>query len=103
MGSRWPTGCHRVRADDFSVRTAMPRVFLHLRGTNPTPQMERDRGWKIPATSGANSGPEFYCRRWTTHLPIHSLKNAMVFTPEMSNLFRQRRFLHATLSSSSTM
>src|ERR1035441_6238150 len=30
-------------------------------------------------------------------------RNAMVLTPEMSNRLRQRRFLQATLSSSSTM
>jgi cell filamentation protein len=30
-------------------------------------------------------------------------RNAMVFTPDISNRFRHRKFLHATLSSSSTM
>jgi hypothetical protein len=32
-----------------------------------------------------------------------SYRNAMVFTPEISNRLRQRTFLQATLSSSSTM
>ena len=36
-----------------------------------------------------------------TGLPHY--KNAMVFTPDISNRFRHRKFLHATLSSSSTM
>ena len=32
-----------------------------------------------------------------------SVRKAMLLTPEMSKRFRQRRFLHATLSSSKTM
>ena len=38
--------------------------------------------------------------RWKDTL--HQM-NAIVFTPEMSNRLRQRKFLHATLSSISTM
>jgi Domain of unknown function DUF29 len=35
--------------------------------------------------------------------PAYSLRNAMVFTPDTSKRLRQRRFLHAALSSSRTM
>jgi len=40
-------------------------------------------------------------RRTRTRPPAY--RKAIVFTPEISNRFRHRKFLHATLSSSSTM
>jgi hypothetical protein len=51
-------------------------------------------GGQEQARPGSESSPD-------TLPPAH--RNAMVFTPDMSNRFRQRRFLHATLLSSSTM
>jgi len=38
-----------------------------------------------------------------SHFGVCRYRNAMVFTPDMSKRFRQRKFLHATLSSNSTI
>jgi hypothetical protein len=61
---------------------------------------ETDRLGHSPCNGQEKARPDSE-RRTGTRPPAY--KNAMVLTPDISNRFRHRKFLHATLSSSSTM
>ncbi len=71
-------------------------------GTKEIVGLIENRGQE-KTTENSRPLPNFPPKPQTPTLPPYSLRNAIDFTPEISKRFRQRRFLHATLSSSSTM
>ena len=82
-------------ANEFLKRTLGDMTIAMTGKDREIDRLERAPcGGQEQARPGSESSPD-------TLPPAH--RNAMVFTPDMSNRFRQRRFLHATLSSSSTI